>query len=70
MVNPPLPLRLPERPIFPPVVSIVPGPLPVRFMASDEDHGALAPSVPPPKLNVAEPDPCAKPDEERPTDRR
>ena len=44
--------------MLPPVASTVAlPPVPVRFMFSDVAQGALAPSVPPPKLNVAAPKP-------------
>ena len=43
--------------MFPPVVStVLMPPLPVTVMLTEEDQGAVAPSVPPPKLKLTAPD--------------
>ena len=48
--------------MLPPVVStVLLPPLPVSVMLMEEDQGAVAPSVPPPKLKAALPEPCVMP---------
>jgi hypothetical protein len=61
-VRPPGPVRFPDRAMLPPVVSTVAfPPLPVRVILSDDDQGAAAPSVPPPRFIAAVPEPLVRP---------